>query len=215
MKPHDDYYGPRRSRQSGEPGPEERGRRRGGRGYGGRGYGGPPEFGPAEFGYGWHHGRGEGRGRGPSRGRKGDVRNAILALLAEEPMNGYQLIQAISDKTDGLWTPGAGSVYPALGLLVDEGLTHEVEIDGRKAHELTDAGRTHVAEHAAELTDPWDQVTQPHQGYLDVRPEVAKLAMALKQVVMTGDQAQMTAARGILDAARRDIYRLLAGDATS
>ena len=119
----------------------------------GPGFGGPagfgfeafamgPGFGPARFAR-----RG---GRGPGRGRRGDVRNAILALLAEQPMNGYQLINEISERTNGLWSPSAGSVYPALGLLLDEGLIVDREIDGKRVHELTEAGRAYVAEHADE-----------------------------------------------------------------
>jgi len=156
--------------------------------------------------------RGRPGGRGPGRGRKGDVRNAILALLAEQPMNGYQLIGAINERSQGLWSPSAGSIYPALGLLTDEGLIRETESDGRKAHELTDAGRAYVEEHADELEAPWDRVTGPHQGYLDVRPEARQLAMAVQQVVMAGDRDQIEAVRRILDTARRDVYRLLAGD---
>lgn len=214
----------------GDQGHERGSRGRGGRpgfggpfgGFGGPGFGGPgfgpqgPGFGPG-FGFGGPMGPGgRGRGgRGPGRGRKGDVRNAILALLNEQPMNGYQLINAISEKTNGLWSPSAGSVYPALGLLTDEGLIREVEVDGKKVNELTDAGREHIASHAEELNNPWDKVAQPHQGFLDIRPEVAQLAMAVQQVVMSGDQAQIESVRGILDAAKKDIYRLLAGDADS
>ncbi len=181
----------------------------------GPGFGGPasfgfeafamgPGFGPARFAR-----RG---GRGPGRGRRGDVRNAILALLAEQPMNGYQLINEISERTNGLWSPSAGSVYPALGLLLDEGLIVDREIDGKRVHELTEAGRAYVAEHADELTDPWERVTAGHRGFLDMRPEIAQLAMAVQQVAMSGDENQIQSARQILDRARRDIYRLLAGD---
>ncbi|HET9127326.1 MAG TPA: PadR family transcriptional regulator [Propionibacteriaceae bacterium] len=193
------------------------GGRMGGPGFGpmgGPGFGpmGGPGFGPGFGPMGGPGFRGRPGGRGPGRGRKGDVRNAILALLAEQPMNGYQLISAISDKTQGLWSPSAGSIYPALGLLTDEGLIREVEVDGRKANELTEAGRAYVEEHADDLEAPWDKVTGPHQGFLDVRPEVRQLAMAVQQVVMTGDRDQIEAVRRILDAARRDVYRLLAGD---
>ena len=88
------------------------GRRRHGRGPGFAGRpgfpGGPPGF--AGFGP-WP---GEPRMmRGP-RAKRGDVRAAALALLAEEPMNGYQIIGEISERSDGVWRPSPGSVYPAL-----------------------------------------------------------------------------------------------------
>jgi DNA-binding PadR family transcriptional regulator len=151
--------------------------------------------------------------RGPGRGRRGDVRAAVLALLKEEPANGYQLMNRVADRSEGLWRPSAGSIYPALGQLEDEGLIQPADVDGRKVFELTDAGRSYVAEHEEEVTDPWQRVASPHQGYLDVRQEMKQLAMALQQVVVTGDPDQVRAARTVLDDARRALYRILAGDA--
>ena len=78
----------------------------------------------------------EGR-RGP-RVRRGDVRAAALALLAEEPRNGYQLIQEIAERSGGVWQPSPGSVYPALQQLEDEGLIQaETPEGGRKRYALT------------------------------------------------------------------------------
>lgn len=162
---------------------------------------------PREFGF----GRGP-RGGGPGRGRRGDVRNAILALLTEQAMNGYQIIMAVSERTNGLWRPGPGSVYPALGLLTDEGLIEPVDADGKKVFRLTDAGGAFATEHADELKNPWDEVAGPHAGLLDVRKEMVQLSMAIKQVAMAGDPAQVTAARAVLDEARKSLYRILAGD---
>ncbi|WP_202613658.1 PadR family transcriptional regulator [Ornithinimicrobium cerasi] len=87
---------------------------------------------------------GERRGPRPGgrRARRGDVRSAILELLAERgPSNGYQLMQGIAEATDGAWTPSSGAIYPALAQLEDEGLVEQVETEGRKAYQLTDAGR--------------------------------------------------------------------------
>src|ERR1700709_1004578 len=67
-----------------------------------RGFGGP--------------GRG---GRGP-RARRGDVRAAVLALLADRPMHGYEMIKEIEERSEGAWTPSAGSIYPVLHLPADE-----------------------------------------------------------------------------------------------
>ncbi len=149
-------------------------------------------------------------GRGPGRGRKGDVRNAILALLKNQELNGYGMISAISEKTDGLWSPSAGSIYPALGLLEDEGLIEPAEASGKKVYRLTEAGRTHVDEHADALANPWEKVAQPHQGFLDVRSDMHQLGMAVQQVVVAGDQGQHEKVKAILESARKDVYRLLA-----
>lgn len=166
-------------------------------------------------GFGGPGGRGGfGGRRGPTRrggrGRRGDVRNTILALIAEEPRNGYQLIQAIAEKTDGLWTPGAGSVYPALGLLADEGLLLADEVEGKKIFRLTDEGASWMQEHADEVNEPWKRVTEGHEAELDVRKEVHQLALALEQVVLAGRPEQITQARAILDQARKDLYGVLA-----
>ena len=159
-------------------------------------------------------GRGRGPGRGPGRGGRGDVRNAVLALLNDsaEPMNGYQLIGAINERSDGLWQPGPGSIYPALGLLTEQGLISPVEHDGSRLFTLTDAGRAYVAEHADEVNAPWERVAQPHKPLLDVRDQLDQLHLALQQVALAGKPNQVEAARSILDQARRDLYRLLADD---
>ena len=99
-------------------------------------------------------------GRGP-RVRRGDVRAAILDLLAEgQPWNGYQIIQEIGARTQGVWRPSAGSVYPALQQLEDEALIQaEAGEDRRRKYTLTEEGRAYVAEHADELRASWDAVT--------------------------------------------------------
>src|SRR3954453_19138038 len=89
------------------------------------------------------HGRHEMRGgRGPGRGRhrvrRGDVRSAILALLDDRPMHGYEMIQELEERTGGRWSPRAGSLYPTLRLVGDEGLVSAEEVNGRKVYSLTD-----------------------------------------------------------------------------
>ncbi|NHN57321.1 helix-turn-helix transcriptional regulator [Calidifontibacter sp. DB0510] len=138
------------------------------------------------------------------------MRDTILALLAEGPHNGYQIIAAIKDRTDGLWAPSAGSVYPALGLLEDEGLIAPTQVDGKKAFELTDTGREHVAERGEELKEPWTRVVSPNEGLSDARQQLGQLAMALHQVAAAGTPEQLTQVQQILDDARKAIYRVLA-----
>ena len=75
----------------------------------------------------------------PRMGR-GDVRAAVLALLAEQPMHGYQIIREIEERSGGSWKPSPGSVYPTLQLLADEGLISAEESNGRKIYSLTDGG---------------------------------------------------------------------------
>jgi len=114
---------------------------------------------------------GPGFGIGGPRARRGDVRAAILALLAEEPRNGYQLIQEIEERSKGLWRPSPGAVYPSLQQLTDEGLVREVEVEGKRAFELTDDGRKHVEDNKIE--NPWEAVTEGFtDAHLGLREEV-------------------------------------------
>src|ERR1700704_2231689 len=125
----------------------------------GRGFGfGPGGFGPGGFGPGGPRGGRRGGPRGGGRSRRGDVRAAILKLLTDRPMHGYEMIQEIAARSQQLWKPSPGSVYPTLQLLVDEGLIVATESDGnKKLFELTDDGRA-----AAEKieTAPWDEITE-------------------------------------------------------
>ena len=87
--------------------------------------------------------------------RRGDVRAAILDVLAVEPMNGYQVIQQIAERSGGAWKPSPGSVYPTLQQLEDEGLVEGTEVEGRRLLQLTGAGREYVAEHPEEMAATW------------------------------------------------------------
>jgi DNA-binding PadR family transcriptional regulator len=183
----------------------------GGRGPGG-GFGGPRGFRPGgpggPFG-GPHH-----RGRGGRRARRGDIRSAILLLLAEEPRNGYGLMQEIEERSGGVWRPSPGSVYPALSQLEDEGLVSATEHDGRKAFTLTDEGTAHVETNREQLGTPWETVGEGASGELhELRHAAQALAIAAMQVAQTGTKGQLAEAKAILEDARRRLYRLLAGDA--
>jgi DNA-binding PadR family transcriptional regulator len=149
-----------------------------------------------------------GPGRGPQV-RRGDVRTAILALLAEEPMHGYQIIGQLGERSGGMWRPSAGSVYPTLQQLEDEGLVKGVENEGRTVYTLTDSGKT-AAEQASKGPLPWNMPGSDEQaGLYDVfRP----LAAAVAQVSQVGSPETKEKARTILIEARRSLYRLLAED---
>jgi DNA-binding PadR family transcriptional regulator len=146
--------------------------------------------------------------------KRGDVRAAALALLAEEPRNGYQIIQEIGDRSGGVWRASPGSVYPALQQLEDEGLIRAEEMDsGRKGFVLTDAGRAYVETHADEVSAPWEAVAGRERGPLrEMRSLVGQLAMAAMQVTNAGSDAQITEAQRILTETRRSLYRILAAD---
>ena len=149
-------------------------------------------------------------GRGPRVGR-GDVRAAVLALLAEEPMHGYQIISELTERSGGAWRPSPGSVYPTLSQLTDEGLVRAEETDGRRVFHLTDAGRAVVAERGSDTRAPWDAVHE-ELGVRELRDLAFSLAGAVRQVAVAGTDAQRAAAAAALSEARRRIYRILAED---
>jgi DNA-binding PadR family transcriptional regulator len=170
-----------------------------------------PAFGPGFGPYGPFGPRGFGRG---PRVKRGDVRAAALALLAEEPMHGYQVITEISERSDGVWRPSPGSVYPALNQLEDEGLVRAVvEPDNRRVFHLTDAGKAYVEAHPDEVDAPWDAVAGGLGATaFDMRNAMAGVGMALGQVIHTGSEAQIKRAFSVLDDAKRSLYRILAED---
>jgi DNA-binding PadR family transcriptional regulator len=144
-----------------------------------------------------------------ARVKRGDVRAAVLALLAEEPRNGYQIIQEIAARSGGVWQPSPGSVYPALQQLKDEGLIHPED----EGFSLTDEGRAYMTEHADEVDAPWEVVAgREHGGMREMRPLVGQVAMAAMQVVHAGSESQIAEAQRVLKDTRRSLYRILAAD---
>lgn len=201
----------------GEHGPRPEGRRgregrghRGGPGeehggFGRHGRGGP---GPAADG-GQRRGR---RGGGRGRTQRGDVRIATLLLLLESPMHGYQIMQAMADRTDGAWRPSPGAIYPTLAQLEDEGLV-TTEVDGgRKLVTLTAEGRAHVEEQRGSWGDPFGQVEGQEPGP-DLRGPLHELQAAARQVAVSGTPDQVQAATAVLAEARRSLYLILADGA--
>ena len=150
---------------------------------------------------------------GGTRMGKGDVRTAVLTLLAEKPMHGYQLIQQIDERSGGSWKPSPGSVYPTLQLLADEGLIKAEEAGGRKTYSLTEEGRE-VADAAAEKSAPWEgSSTRESSGRASALPKAGiDLAQAVAQVGRSGSPEQVKQAIAVLDDARRKLFSILAQD---
>jgi DNA-binding PadR family transcriptional regulator len=162
-------------------------------------------------GFGPFGGRGHGRGGfGGGRARRGDVREGVLRLLAEQPMHGYQIIQELSSRSGGAWSPSAGSVYPTLQLLEDEGLVVAQESGGKRVYSLTDAGRSTVAE-LAQKPAPWEEAASADTGG-DLRAQMPRIGAAVWQIAMTGDADRIARAAEILNDARKKLYAILAED---
>ncbi|MDI3211563.1 PadR family transcriptional regulator [Arthrobacter sp. AL12] len=146
--------------------------------------------------------------RAGSRAGRGEVRSAVLALLAERSMHGYQIIREIEERSGGSWKPSAGSVYPTLQLLADEGLIRAEESNGRKIYSLTEAGREAVA--GADASAPWDSTAPASAGFAALPKAGVELAQAASQVGRTGTPEQVQEAVAVLNDARRRLYAILA-----
>ncbi|MGW0550376.1 PadR family transcriptional regulator [Streptomyces altiplanensis] len=164
---------------------------------------GPPFGGP------WGGGRGRGGPRG--RARRGDVRASILALLADRPMHGYEMIQEIGERSGGAWRPSPGSVYPTLQLLEDEGLIVSESEGGKKLFTLTDAGRT---EAEAGPQAPWEEAGRgiDWENVNEIRQAGFGLMEAFGQVWKTGSAEQRQKALAVINESRKKLYLILADE---
>ena len=146
------------------------------------------------------------------RMQKGDVRAAVLSLLAEQPMHGYQIIRELSERSGGVWRPSPGSVYPTLQQLEDEDLVHEQRPEGgRRTYELTDAGREAAA--ALPEAKPWEQAGEDvGDDAVALHDLVHQVLGATRQVLQAGTPEQVKAAQEVLRDARKSLYKILADD---
>ena len=167
-------------------------------------YGPRGEFG----GFGGHRGGPRGRGR---KARRGDIRTAALLLLAEEPRNGYQIMQELEQRSGGIWRPSPGSVYPILQSLEDEGLVTAESNGGRRSYSLTETGRETAT--APGTPSPWDEFETPIDSADTLLQETTRhLVSAVNQVLASGTHDQKARAVDVLAQARRTVYAVLAED---
>lgn len=174
-----------------------------------------------------HHHHGDGphprphRGGGPAqrggrrgRAQRGDVRAAVLMLLGDEPMHGYQLMQAIADRTGGTWRPSPGAIYPTISQLEDEGLVTVDKDGGRKLVSLTDDGRAYLDDSDNGLIDPFAGRAR-ETATPDLRAALRDLQDAARAVAMSGTDSAVASAHKVLTDAKKSLYRILADDDTA
>jgi len=160
-------------------------------------------FGPRGFGPGRHMGMGK-------QARRGDVQPAVVALLKEQSMHGYQIIQELGDRSGGSWNPSPGSIYPTLQVLEDQGMVTSERVGGKRVYSLTESGR----EYAESLPEqaPWDDMSGDGDPTRQLREVVQGLMMATWQVGRMGKPEQIDKTIAILSEARKRVYEQLAGE---
>ena len=166
----------------------------------------------AEHGRGGPHG-----GHGRHRARRGAVRQAVLLLLDEQPMHGYELITELERRSEGRWRPSPGAMYPALSRMEERGLIISEDVDGKRRFSLTTDGRARVAElrdvQGDDAAAPWDDAGGTgHRG--DLRRGVAELVGQVRQIGRFGTPEQIERAGTVLATAKRSLYEILAAEPT-
>ena len=161
--------------------------------------------------------RGKGRGRGPRRRffRQGEVRIALLSLLDDEPAHGYELMKKLEERSGGMYRASAGTVYPVLQQLEDEGLVEIVEADGKKVYHLTTAGSDEILVHREEIEEIWQRAHGWKDWGANMGPETAeiwgswgRLSKAAFRAATRADMENTDRVREILDRARKELEEL-------
>jgi DNA-binding PadR family transcriptional regulator len=170
---------------------------------------------------GWGHGPRGGFPMGPGpffggrpRVGRGDVRLAILQLLDEQPMHGYQIMQELTERSSGVWRPSPGSIYPTLQQLEDEGLIRPEKQDGKNVYALTDEGRNELATGDEPLV--WERFgSRVDDSLIELRDVGFQVGHAVMQIARAGSENQVAKTKEILEETRRRIYEILGGDQDS
>ncbi len=185
------------------------------------GFRGP--FGPRGGPFGGHH---EGGGRGERFFGRGDMKFALLELLRERPMYGYEMIKALEERSGGFYTPSPGSIYPTLQMLEERGFVSSQETEGKKVYSITDSGRTMLTEHQQQEQfsgPPWMRHGRGPEGRRPPGPrpemqalrtesmEVARLFAIAGRSAFT-DPAQMARLRSVIANTRKELTELIYGD---
>ena len=179
------------------------------------------------FGFGGHSGPGGGPfGPGREGGRffgRGDMKYALLWLLQERPMHGYEMIKALEQRSGGFYSPSPGSIYPTLQMLEEGGFVTGNEVEGKKVYTITDAGRALLTGNPRNeegfAGPPW--MRRHGRGERSMRPEIQALtseAMELARLfaiagrASINDPERVTRLRGIIERTRGELNALIANE---
>lgn len=179
--------------------------------------------------FGGHFGPGAffGHGDGERFFGRGDVKFALLGLLRERPMYGYEMIKALEEKSGGFYTPSPGSVYPTLQMLEERGFVTFEEVEGKKVYRITEAGRALLEERPQQefFGPPW---MRHHHGRGEhshgPRPEMKALRLEAMEVARLfaiagrgaiNDPEKAARLRSVIARARKDLAEMIYGESGS
>jgi len=181
----------------------------------------------------WHAGRGGHWGRRggppgwfgdffgpPPRAERGNVRYLVLDAIAGQPRHGYEIIQAIEERSGGGYRPSPGVIYPTLQLLEELGHAHMVERDARKVFGITEAGKLDLEAHKEEVSDFYEQFQNDAwerqiEDFGDLMRRAARLFKSFRRAARHGHMSPGAQAkvRKVLDDAVNRIEEILNEDA--
>lgn len=149
-----------------------------------------------------------GWGGGGHRAKRGDMKPIILRILQTKPMHGYEIINALEEKSHGMWRPSAGSVYPTLQLLEDQDLVTAEEVSGKKIYTLTDAG-SEVAKKAEEFKAPWEDKGKNAKNFKDLKHSFIESIILVRQIASQNDEKKNEEVRKIFNEAKDKLTKLI------
>ena len=144
----------------------------------------------------------------PHRARRGAVAQAILLLLSERPMHGYELIEELETRSQGAWRPSPGSIYPALRRMEARGLVVGADDEqSKRVYSITEDGYQRVADRDPEAPPPWEHFADRGPS---LRPLAMELMSQVRQIGRFGSSEQRQQAADILTQAKADLYGVMA-----
>jgi DNA-binding PadR family transcriptional regulator len=147
-------------------------------------------------------------GYGGHRARRGDMAPIILNLLLEKPMHGYEIISHLENKSNGLWRPSAGSIYPNLQMLEEQGFITSQNEEDKKIYSLTDSGRKEAEAAKERFKEKWHDREAHAHAFKDLKTTFFSTMDLLKDISVQNSTEKNAKAQAILNKARDDLAAL-------
>jgi DNA-binding PadR family transcriptional regulator len=147
-------------------------------------------------------------GFGTHRARRGDMAPIILNLLRDKPMHGYEIISNLEEKSHGMWRPSAGSIYPNLQLLEEQGLVVSENQDDKKVYSLTDKGREEADRVNERFKHRWQERDAHAQTFKELKMTFFDTMGILRDIASQNSEEKNDKVRKILNHAKEELATL-------